>query len=79
MNTLDMMIKAREDGNTYKARDLWYNAKVGFVNSHGNEWGGYAFNYLNDLFDVNTWEQDTRPHMTKSEAESKYGIVIMGD
>ena len=79
MTTLDMMIKAKEDGKTYKSCDLFYNSKVGFVDEKGNKWVGRAFEFLNNLFDINTWEQDNTIYMTKSEAEQKYGIIIMGD
>ena len=79
MTTLDMMIKAKEDGKTYKSNNLFYNNKLGFVDSDGYKWDASAFEYLNDLLDIDTWEQDTRTYMTKSEAEQKYGIVIMGD
>lgn len=79
MTTLDMMIKAKEDGKTYRMDDLFYNAQLGFVDIRGKNWEGLAFVYLNDLFNIDTWEQDCSIYMTKSEAEQKYGIIIVGD
>ena len=79
MTTLDMMIKAREDGKTYRTSNLFYNAQLGFVIIRGKEWEGHAFDYLNNLFNINTWDQDTRTYMTKTETEQKYGIIIVGD
>lgn len=79
MNTLEMMIKAREDGKTYRTGDLFYNRITGFVNAAGDRWKANASIYLNDIFNLSAWEQDTRTYMTKSEAEQKYNIVIMED
>mgnify|MGYP004574032717 FL=1 len=79
MTTLDMMIKAKEDGKTYRTDDLFYNTQLGFVDIRGKKWQGYAFDYLNDIFAIDTWKQDDAIYMTKTEAESKYGIIIVGD
>ena len=78
MQTLDMMIEARANGKTYRADDLLYNTKLGFHDKCGNKWQGYDFDYLNTLFEINNWQMDDTIYMTKSEAEEKYGIRIVG-
>ena len=78
MTTLEMMNVAKVNGKTYYANDLLYNTKFGFHNRLGNKWQGSAFDYLNDLFDVDYWKMDDTIYMTKSEAEEKYGIKIVG-
>ena len=76
MTTLEMMNEAERTGKTYKAGDLLYNNKFKF---HSNEdvWCGYSFNFINGLFDVCTWQEDSTIYMTKSEAEEKYNIKIV--
>ncbi len=78
MTTLDMMIEAMANGKTYRANDLLYNTKLGFHNKIGNKWQGSAFDYLNTLFEIDKWQMDSTIYMTKSEAEEKYGIRIVG-
>lgn len=61
MNTLDMMIEARENGKTYYANKhengLAYNNKLGFHDADDETpWDGYAFKFLNQLMDeVDGW------------------------
>ncbi len=78
MNTLDMMIKAKETEKTYRANDMLYNTKLGFHDKSGNEWYIDSFDYLNDLFVVDNWQEDDTIYITKLEAEKKYGIKIVG-
>lgn len=77
MTTLEMMNVAKVNGKTYYANDLLYNVKFGFYNRLGNKWQGSAFDYLNDLFDVDYWKMDDTIYITKSEVEEKYGIRIL--
>lgn len=79
MNTIDMINLAIKTGNTYKINDLLYNRELGFHDSRGRPWPSHAFNNLNDLMNFSTWEEDHSIYMTKSEAEKKYGIKIVGD
>lgn len=78
MTTLEMMIKAKGSGKTYHADDMLYNAKLGFHDECGKKWYSDAFDYLNDLFVIDNWQEDDTIYMTKSEAEKKYGIKIVG-
>lgn len=77
MNTAEMWIKAQEDGKTYKCMDMRYNKSLGFHDKDKNKWGGYAFNYVNDIFSLQ-WDVYLE-EMTKSEAETKFNIKIVGD
>lgn len=77
MNTFNMMIKAKETGNTYRAGDVLYSSHLGFHDKLGKKWYGDAFEYLNDLFAIDEWQEDNNIYMTKSEAEKKYGIKIV--
>lgn len=78
MNTLEMMNLAKDNGKTYLVNDMLYNIKLGFHDKSGKKWYGDAFDYLNDLFEINEWQEDNTIYMTKSEAEEKYGIKIVG-
>ena len=78
MTTLEMMIKAKDSGKTYRADDMLYNTKFGFCDKCDKKWCGHSFDYLNDLFEVDKWQEDNTVYMTKSEAEEKYGITIVG-
>lgn len=77
MTTLEMMNLAKDNGKTYLVNDMLYNIKFGFHDKSGKKWYGDAFDYLNDLFEINEWQEDNTIYMTKSEAEEKYGIKIV--
>ena len=84
MNTLEMMNEAEKTGRTYTSgeigsSDMMYNAEQGFHDIYGKPWDGYAFKYLNDLFasDIE-WQVIPENTMTKSEAEAKFNIKIVG-
>ena len=79
MNTLEMLNVAQKTGKTYKAKDMLYNTTLGFHDSGKHPWPADAFYDLNDLFSINNWQEDNTIYMTKSEAEKKYGIKIVGD
>ena len=77
MTTLEMMNMARVNNRTYRSEDMLYNTKFGFHDKKGQQWEGRAFEYLNNLFAISSWEEDDTIYMTKSEAEKKYGIKII--
>lgn len=77
MNTAEMWIKAQEDGKTYKCMDMRYNKSLGFHDENKSKWCGYAFNYVNDIFSLQ-WDVYLE-EMTKSEAEDRFNIKIVGD
>ena len=79
MSTLEMMIQAALDGKTYKSYSMRYNKFRGFHDNDGNKWESCRFNYVNDIFSINTWELKSDNEMTKSEAEAKFNIKIVGD
>lgn len=58
MKTLDMMIEAKETGNTYKTGDMAYSHEMGFVDSYSlDPWEGEAFESLNDLLEISDWKK----------------------
>lgn len=77
MTTLEMMNLAKETGKTYKIQDMLYNVSRGFHDKSGKPWDGYAFDKLNDLFDIETWREDPTIYMTKAEVEKRYDIKII--
>lgn len=79
MTTLEMMKQATLDGKTYKANDMRYNTFLGFHDSEGKQWSGCAFKYVNNIFSIDTWQLKPDNEMTKSEAEAKFNIKIVGD
>lgn len=79
MNTLEMLIQANKDGKTYKYSDMRYNKCFGFHDRKGEKWEGYAFKYINDIFEINDWQLKPDNEMTKSEAEAKFNIKIIGE
>ena len=79
MTTLEMMNEAIKDGKTYKTYDLRYNATIGFHDKKGHKWEANSFKYINDIFAIDTWQLKPENEMTKSEAEAKFNIKIVGD
>ena len=79
MTTLEMMNEAERTGKTYRADNLLYNNELGFHAKNKNRWAGFPFPFINNLFDLRNWEEDSTIYMTKSEVEEKYGIEIVED
>lgn len=79
MTTLEMMNQAAQDGKTYKAEDMRYNVSLGFHDNENKKWNANAFDYINDIFAINYWQVKPDNEMTKSEAEAKFNIKIIGD
>ena len=78
MNTAEMVIKANKDGKTYKAYDMLYNNQLGFHDIKGKKWDADAFKYVNDIFNLE-WKLKPDNEMTKSEAEKRFNIKIVGE
>ena len=78
MNTAEMWIKAQENGKTYKCEDMRYNKKNGFYDEKSGSWTARAFDYVDDIFKLE-WQLNQENEMTKSEAEAKFNIKIVGD
>lgn len=78
MNTAEMWIKAQEDGKTYKCNGMQYNRKKGFHGPTIGLWPAKAFDYVDDIFNLD-WQLKPDNEMTKSEAEAKFNIKIVGD
>lgn len=76
LDTITMVQKAKEDGKTYKSGVARYNSKIGFYDANGIEWEHFSLSIVNDIFECKWQEENT---MTKSEAEEKFGIKIVGD
>ena len=77
MKTFEMMNLAHKTHKIYKSQDMRFDYLKGFCDKNGNLWEGYSFKYLNDLFDAE-WTEKPENEMTKSEAEAKYNIKIIG-
>lgn len=77
MNTAEMWIKAQEDGKTYYCCDVKYQKDIGLIEIATEEpWPLDAWTNLNDLMNEK-WE--VYQTMTKSEAETKFNIKIVGN
>lgn len=81
MNTAEMWLKARENGKTYKLADVtrtvYYRDGKGLFDAKGyyvsiDHWCGI------DTFMNEQWEEAI-PVLTKSEAEAKFNIKIVGN
>lgn len=82
MNTAEMWLKAREDGMCYEAimdqstnEELFYQKNRGLFDGDGYEFILGDTGSFNELMDIE-WRLRT---MTKSEAEAKFNIKIVGD
>lgn len=78
MNTAEMWVQANKEGKTYKAFDMRYNKQLGFHDVEGKSWDADAFKYVNDIFNLE-WVLKPDNEMTKSEAEAKFNIKIVGE
>ena len=83
MNTAEMWIKAKEDGMCYEAimsqstnEELFYQKNRGLFDGDGYEFVLDNIGSLDELMDI---EWKLRTIMTKSEAEAKFNIKIVGD
>ena len=86
MCTLDMMIEAKENGKTYICCEslcpVMYNSTLGFHDKDGDPYyTGDDFCNINELFSINDWHVflNSENVMTKSEAEAKFNIKIIGE
>lgn len=82
MKTAEMWIKAQEDGMCYETIEqgpdvvtLYYQKDKGLFDDDGVRCGPDMWNYFDDLMNEQ-WQLRT---MTKSEAEAKFNIKIVGD
>ena len=82
MNTAEMWIKAQEDGMCYEAimsqstnEELFYQKNRGLFDGDGYEFVLDNTGSFNELMDIE-WKLRT---MTKSEAEARFNIKIVGD
>lgn len=74
MRTLEMMKLAQENGRKYQTGDLLYSDSMGFHNFLGIGWTGGAFQYLNDLLELDDWYIPEKLHASSDE-ESEDDIV----
>lgn len=79
MNTAEMWAKAQEDGKTYKCYDMLYNKQFGFHDKAKTKWWPDAFDTIDEILALDKWEIKPENVMTKSEAEAKFNIKIVGD
>ena len=82
MNTAEMWIKAKEDEMCYEAimsqstnEELFYQKNHGLFDGDGYEFVLDNIGSFDELMDIE-WKLRT---MTKSEAEAKFNIKIVGD
>src|SRR5699024_8389385 len=71
MNTIEMYLQAQRDGKIYHCKDMRYNVREGFHDKYGRPWKGHAFEYVNDIFDLNEWELYEYEEMAKGETEER--------
>ena len=77
MNTAEMWAKAQEDGKTYYCNSVKYQKDIGLVGTTTEiPWPLDAWTSLDGLM-KEEWEQYQT--MTKSEAEAKFNIKIVGE
>lgn len=77
MNTAEMWLKAQEDGKTYYCNSMKYQKDIGLVGvGTGYTWDCGSWVFLDDLMNEKWSDCQT---MTKSEAEKKFNIKIVGD
>lgn len=77
MNTAEMWLKAQEDGKTYYWGDVKYQKDIGMVSIRGERpWSMSAWQSFDYLMNGKWKPYQT---MTKSEAEAKFNIKIVGD
>lgn len=79
LDTVNMYLKAQVDGKTYKCYDLYYNKRLGFHDKNKKKWNPSAFDTIDEIFGLDTWKEKLESEMTKSEAEAKFNIKIVGD
>lgn len=70
-----MMKEAEVTGKTYVVDDLRYSNSRGFHDKEGNKWTD-SFRYLNDLLNVDRWEELRSKKMTLREVELELGYPI---
>lgn len=77
IDTAEMWLKAQEDGKTYYWGDVKYQKDIGMVSIRGEvPWTMSAWQSFDYLMN-GKWEPYQT--MTKSEAEAKFNIKIVGD
>lgn len=77
MQTLEMMIAAKENGKTYVHNNIYYSDCTGFKTPYRLSLENYHFDgTLNALLDFE-WEVSQKI-LTRVEAEEKYNIKIIG-
>lgn len=77
MKTFEMMKLAEKSGKTYKTGDLYYRNKYGFTSiDKSRQWNASAFNYLNELLEVDDWKEVERVKLTIREIEEELGYEI---
>ena len=79
MNTAEMWLKAQEDGKTYTNEDLIYNKTIGFIWDDNSEAESLDESWTRtDVLSEFGWKLAENA-MTKSEAEKKFNIKIVGE
>lgn len=84
MNTAEMWLKAIQDGHVYETVPknendfiLYYQKDKGLFDEDNYPCGPETWNYFDDLM-KDQWKQSNNV-LTKSEAEAKFNIKIIGD
>lgn len=80
MTTLEMMNEAQKTNKTYisgnSLTSMRYSVSKGFHDEGGKEWEGDAFKYINNIFDINTWQLLKHKKMTLEQIENELGYSI---
>lgn len=80
MTTLEMINEAQKTNKTYisgnNITSMRYSVSKGFHDEEGEEWKGCAFEYVNYIFDINTWQLLKSKKMTLEQIEKELGYNI---
>lgn len=80
MTTLEMMNEAQKTNKTYisgsNLTSMRYSVSKGFHDEEGKEWEGDAFEYVNYIFDIDTWKVLEPKKMTLEQIERSLGYNI---
>ena len=56
MNTLEMLIEAKDTDKIYSNSDLLYSTDRGFHDDTGGSWPAKSFHTLNDIIYLDGWK-----------------------
>ncbi len=80
MTTLEMMNEAAKTDKAYTSGEdltsMRYSPEKGFHDQHGNEWEGYGFEFVNNIFSLDNWKELKPIKMTRKQIVEVLGYEI---